>query len=93
MDEIAKAAGVAKGTVYLYFKTKGELVYSAVALEKKQHLERLRDAFDPELPARQRLRRMISGALTMVADMPVTSRLIADPRERSRRSCTTSPPR
>jgi TetR/AcrR family fatty acid metabolism transcriptional regulator len=81
VDEIARAAGVAKGTVYLYFKTKGDLVYSAIALEKKQHLERLRDAFDPRVPPQKRLHRMIAGALTMVADMPVTSRLLADPRE------------
>jgi AcrR family transcriptional regulator len=81
VDEIARAAGVAKGTIYLYFKTKGAIAYSVIALEKKAHLEQMRSAFDPSIVAGERLRRFISSALLMVVDMPVLFRLLADPRE------------
>jgi TetR/AcrR family fatty acid metabolism transcriptional regulator len=48
MDEIAKEAGVAKGTIYLYFKSKHE-IYRAVLIKdmeslKKNTLERMKAA-------------------------------------------------
>ncbi len=81
IDDIARAAGIAKGTVYLYFKNKGAIAYSAIALEKRKHLEQVRGAFDPSVPARERLRRLIETSLLMVAEMPVVSALVRDPRE------------
>ena len=34
VDEIAKRASVAKGTIYLYFKTKSEIMLQAIIEEK-----------------------------------------------------------
>ena len=81
IDDIARAAGIAKGTVYLYFKNKGAIAYSAIALEKRKNLEQVRSAFDRSVPPREQLRRFIETALLMVADMPVLSALLRDPRE------------
>jgi AcrR family transcriptional regulator len=81
IDDIARASGIAKGTVYLYFKNKGAIAYSAIALEKKRNLEQIRPAFDPTIPARERLRRFVETALLMASNMPVVWRLLSDPRD------------
>ena len=36
IDKIARQAGVAKGTVYIYFKSKNELLMHAIGHEKKR---------------------------------------------------------
>ena len=38
IDEIAKSAGVAKGTVYLYFKNKEEIIFAIWNMIVEQHL-------------------------------------------------------
>lgn len=37
IDEIAKSAGVAKGTIYLYFKNKEEIIFTIWDIITKQH--------------------------------------------------------
>ncbi|MCO4793035.1 MAG: TetR/AcrR family transcriptional regulator [Bacteriovoracaceae bacterium] len=55
MDEIAKAAGVAKGTLYLVSKSKDELFYQVLTRQiRRWDLEVLEDV-DPALPADQQL--------------------------------------
>jgi AcrR family transcriptional regulator len=81
VGEIADLAGVAKGTVYLYFETKGQIMWSAVALEKKEHLHRFRHVLDPKISGRERLRRLIVHTLTAATQMPLVSRLVADTSE------------
>ena len=76
--EIAEAAAVAKGTVYLYFETKAQIMWSAIALEKKEHLHRFRGVLDPNLPARERLRRLARHVLTAAAQMRLVSRMVSD---------------
>ena len=51
IDEVAAAAGVAKGTVYLYYRNKAELVLHAIALEKMGYLDRLEPLLGGEKPA------------------------------------------
>lgn len=43
IDQIAKEAELAKGTIYLYFKSKEELFFSIVEQNLASHLERLYD--------------------------------------------------
>lgn len=83
VDQVAQRAGVAKGTVYLYFATKLELLIAAVAMEKKEYLGRLRPLFDASLPPKVRLKNWLEAALVMVREMPITSRLIAGDGELS----------
>jgi len=57
LDEVAERAGVAKGTLYRYFETKGEL-YVAVLADNGAIFERkMRATLDPALAAPDQLRR------------------------------------
>lgn len=79
--EIAEHAGIAKGTVYLYFKTKADILFAAIALEKKQHLGSFMAIFDPALSDRQRLQHWIRDALVVTNKMPISAKLLAGDRE------------
>lgn len=79
--EIARDAGVAKGTVYLYFETKAQLLVAVIAAEEKASLAALRPAFDSGLPPGEALRRFIEGTFSMVHSMPITLRLWSDAGE------------
>ncbi len=58
LDEVARGAGVAKGTLYRYFANKAEL-YVAVLSENGDAFERkLRETLDPALPAAEQVRRI-----------------------------------
>ncbi len=79
--EVATASGVAKGTVYLYYKTKTDLLFAAVAMEKLEFLGRFAALFDNDLPARTRLQTWIFGALTIASIAPLSARLLCGDRE------------
>jgi len=82
VDEIARNAGVAKGTVYLYYRNKAEIVYHAIALEKRAHLERLTGPFlDATLSPLERLQGFIAIALIMSRELPLTASLTQGDRE------------
>jgi AcrR family transcriptional regulator len=81
VDEIAKRAGVAKGTVYLYFKTKADVLVHAVAVEKRRYLQAMQAILDNDCAPRERLRAYLQRAVTLLAEMPLTSRLMTGDRE------------
>lgn len=75
MDEVAIRAGVAKGTLYLYYRNKAELVFHAIALEKSRYLDRLGPLTDTTVDARLRLRTLIAMGLVLSAEMPLLARV------------------
>lgn len=80
IDDIARRAGIGKGTLYLYFESKIDLMVIAIAYEKRQHLDELRPVL--ELPPEQRLRAYLSLALRMAGgDMPLTAKLLGGDHE------------
>ncbi len=81
VDQVAAAAGVAKGTVYLYYRNKAELVCSAIALEKRAYVRRLTPLRDATVTARDRLRLLIALGLTLSHEMPLTMSLTSGDRE------------
>lgn len=81
VDQVAERAGVAKGTVYLYFKTKAELLLAAIIEEKKRYLVRFRDILAPEFDPRDRLKQWIRALLVLGSEMPLISRLLTGDRE------------
>jgi len=59
VSEIAKEAGVADGTVYIYFKGKDDLLISIFEEKMEEVLARFRQAVAREADARSRFRRLI----------------------------------
>ncbi len=53
--EIAKTAGVGKGTIYEYFKNKDEIVFEIITLFIDQHQNRLRDIIAEEKSTKTKL--------------------------------------
>lgn len=60
IDDIARAAGLGKGTIYLYFKSKDEIFLSVVRAELKTLLEQIRVALTAGGTTEDRLRRYMS---------------------------------
>jgi TetR/AcrR family fatty acid metabolism transcriptional regulator len=56
--EIASRAGVADGTIYLYFKNKDELLMAAIDSAFHQFIQRARTALTPIPDPREKLRRI-----------------------------------
>lgn len=77
MDEVAREAGVAKGTLYLYFNKKADLILAAIGREKRNYIQGLMDVFDESLPAEYRMRRWIVAVLLAGTKMPLTGRIMA----------------
>ena len=69
VSEIAKEAGVADGTIYLYFKSKDDLLISLFEHRMKQVNEELRAAIAGRPPLAQ-LHAFIHAYLQLVADEP-----------------------
>lgn len=75
VDQVARAAGVAKGTVYSYFATKIDLLIAAVLLEKKESTSVMGPVFDRSRPAADRLRDYITMTMLMPSRMPISTAL------------------
>lgn len=81
VEDVANAAGVAKGTVYLYYRSKPELLLHAVAWEKRTYLSRLEPLWQRDMPAADRLRELIALGLVMKQKMPLVTRLTGGDHE------------
>lgn len=81
VDEVAERAGVAKGTIYLYFKNKAELLLEAIIEEKKAYFRKLKPIFDPGVGGTERLRMYLRAAFLLAKEMPMISRLMGGDRE------------
>lgn len=57
--QIAKAAGVADGTIYLYFKNKDDILVQFYQFKTRQIFERFRDAVNQPATAQEKLRCLI----------------------------------
>jgi TetR/AcrR family fatty acid metabolism transcriptional regulator len=71
VSEIAKEAGVADGTIYLYFKSKDDLLISLFEHRMRQVNALLSQAIADRPPGEQ-LRAFIQAYLQLVADAPAT---------------------
>ncbi len=81
ISEVASRAGVAKGTVYLYFKTKPEILVYAIAEEKKRYIVRIKPILSPELPPKDRLKAWLKMVFVTGSEMPLTSKLLNGDRD------------
>ena len=76
IDEIARRAGIGKGSVYLHFATKSDMMLAALAREKLDAMELMRSAFRADLSPRERLRECVRAMLMMAAGSPLISRVV-----------------
>jgi AcrR family transcriptional regulator len=79
VDDVSRKAGVAKGTVYIHFKNKADLMLHAIAEEKKHYIAELKPVL--EAPPRQQLRKYIRLAFVLAREMPLTSKLLGGDQE------------
>ena len=79
MDDVAAEVGVAKGTLYLYFPKKVDLLIACTALEKLQWVPRLLGILTADEPAAHRLKQWIVAALELPTKSPLMMRLLEDP--------------
>jgi AcrR family transcriptional regulator len=57
LDEVARRAGIAKGTIYRYFDTKAELYVAVLSANADHFVARMRQTIDPSIPADEQVRR------------------------------------
>ena len=55
IDQIAKSAGVAKGTIYLYFKNTEEIVFTIWDILTQQHEEVFYTRINPNMSAKEKI--------------------------------------
>ena len=75
VSEIAKEAGVADGTIYLYFKSKDDLLISLFENRMKQVNDALRAAIAP-CPPHDQLRAFIRTYLRLVHEEPAAAEVL-----------------
>ncbi len=75
VSEIAKDAGVADGTIYLYFKSKDDLLISLFESRMKQVNTALREAIADRAPIEQ-LRAFVHTYLQLVHDEPAAAEVL-----------------
>ena len=81
IDEVARGAHVAKGTVYLHFKSKADLLVGAITHEKMSYAARIRPLLVADLPPVTKLKLWLNIALRMTAQTPLLARLLSGDKE------------
>jgi TetR/AcrR family fatty acid metabolism transcriptional regulator len=74
--EIAKGAGVADGTIYLYFKNKDDLLISLFESRMERVHRELSAAIEPGRDAPDKLRRFVRKYLELCAEHPFAAEVI-----------------
>jgi TetR/AcrR family fatty acid metabolism transcriptional regulator len=74
--DVAKEAGVADGTIYLYFKSKDDLLISVFERRMQQLLAEIRAAVVHKARPRDQLRAFVKTYLQLVHDEPTASEVL-----------------
>ena len=76
VEQIAKLAGVATGTTYLYFENKDDILISIFEEEMLPIIESMRIALSKKETARQKISEIIFNHLQMVQEKPDMAQLL-----------------
>jgi AcrR family transcriptional regulator len=79
MERIAQAAGISKGTIYLYFENKEELLGRAVEHGFAELMDRLRSAVEIETTAVDQLAALARASLEHAGDARAFFRALIEP--------------
>lgn len=78
IEDVALEAGIAKGTVYIYFESREEILLSAFEEFEKEVLADVREALGTGEPALIRLRSIVSALLSSMEAEPDLARVVLD---------------
>jgi AcrR family transcriptional regulator len=81
VEDVARAAGLSRQTIYRYFPSKDHLVLALVLREEEQFLDGVRSAFAAEGGLREALERGILFCLRFAREHPLLDRLLATDQE------------
>jgi TetR/AcrR family fatty acid metabolism transcriptional regulator len=73
--EIAEAAGVAAGTIYIYFSSKEELLVAVFEEFLGVHMDRLREGIVKEQDPESKIRRLVTLGLELMEENPDSARI------------------
>jgi AcrR family transcriptional regulator len=76
IDDVAKHAGVAKGTVYLAVESKEDLFYQAVHRQLREYIAACAKLVDPRRVADQLVEQMVRGAFALLEHYPLVKGLM-----------------
>ena len=78
VEDIAREAGVAKGTVYIYFSSRDEILLAAFEAFEEELLASVEVVMETGEPPLQRLRSVVCAVLSGVETEPELSRVVLD---------------
>ena len=87
--EIAESAGVAAGTIYIYFSSKEELLVAVFEEFLGKHMERLREGVERETTPKEKLVRLMGLGLELMQDNPDSARIFLSQLRQSTKMITT----
>ena len=87
--EIAELAGVAAGTIYIYFSSKEELLVAVFEEFLGKHMERLREGVEAEATAEKKLTRLLALGLELMYKNPDSARIFLSQLRQSTKMITT----
>ncbi len=77
ISQVAKSAGISKGSVYLYFTSKEDLIFHAVATWVDQIMEQTGSGVPSDLPPPERLRTLVHAMVEVFLDDERSVRIAA----------------
>ena len=70
VSDIAREAGIAAGTIYLYFKTKDDILVTLFRDKMTDFVDTLRKAIAVESDAASKIRRLVCSRLAKLISIP-----------------------
>jgi AcrR family transcriptional regulator len=87
--EIAESAGVAAGTIYIYFSSKEELLVAVFEEFLGKHMQRLREGVERETTPKAKMDRLLTLGLELMQDNPDSARIFLSQLRQSTKMITT----
>ena len=87
--EIAESAGVAAGTIYIYFSSKEELLVAVFEEFLGRHMEQLREGVEREKTPEDKLMRLLALGLELMQNNPDSASIFLSQLRQSTKMITT----